>query len=168
MLNLRSLRAKKARLALKLSGSGSSLLIVIMLVFAVLSATLPFTNLDRIAYLTSAITVALAIFVMWYRQDLSVLQPTDDSLDGQLTKGVLGVLKSGQINPRSVWVSLSSSWQAQFFINRFLLPVQIIEQNLSPESADMPVIWDKAKQLASGRTHPGIEVGHVVAALLLT
>lgn len=168
MLNLRSLRAKKARLALKLSGSGSRVIIITMLGLAVLSALLFFASLDRIAYLTSAISLAVAIFVMWYRQDLLVLKSTDDSLDGQLTKEILGILKTGHINPQSVWISLSSNWQSQFFINRFLLAAQVIEQNLSGESADMPVIWDKAKQLASERTSPGIEVGHVVAALLLT
>lgn len=168
MLNLRSLRAKKARLALKLSGSGSRVIIITMLGLAVLSALLFFASLDRIAYLTSAISLAVAIFVMWYRQDLLVLKSTDDSLDGQLTKEILGKLKTGHINPQSVWISLSSNWQSQFFINRFLLAAQVIEQNLSGESADMPVIWDKAKRLASERTSPGIEVGHVVAALLLT
>jgi ATP-dependent Clp protease ATP-binding subunit ClpC len=139
-----------------------------MLGLAVLSALLFFASLDRIAYLTSAISLAVAIFVMWYRQDLLVLKSTDDSLDGQLTKEILGKLKTGHINPQSVWISLSSNWQSQFFINRFLLAAQVIEQNLSGESADMPVIWDKAKRLASERTSPGIEVGHVVAALLLT
>jgi ATP-dependent Clp protease ATP-binding subunit ClpC len=143
-------------------------IIITMLGLAVLSALLFFASLDRIAYLTSAISLAVAIFVMWYRQDLLVLKSTDDSLDGQLTKEILGILKTGHINPQSVWISLSSNWQSQFFINRFLLAAQVIEQNLSGESADMPVIWDKAKQLASERTSPGIEVGHVVAALLLT
>jgi ATP-dependent Clp protease ATP-binding subunit ClpC len=143
-------------------------IIITMLGLAVLSALLFFASLDRIAYLTSAISLAVAIFVMWYRQDLLVLKSTDDSLDGQLTKEILGILKTGHINPQSVWISLSSNWQSQFFINRFLLAAQVIEQNLSGESADMPVIWDKAKRLASERTSPGIEVGHVVAALLLT
>jgi ATP-dependent Clp protease ATP-binding subunit ClpC len=143
-------------------------IIITMLGLAVLSALLFFASLDRIAYLTSAISLAVAIFVMWYRQDLLVLKSTDDSLDGQLTKEILGKLKTGHINPQSVWISLSSNWQSQFFINRFLLAAQVIEQNLSGESADMPVIWDKAKRLASERTSPGIEVGHVVAALLLT
>jgi len=96
---------------------------------------------------------------MWYRQDLLVLKSTDDSLDGQLTKEILGILKTGHINPQSVWISLSSNWQSQFFINRFLLAAQVIEQNLSGESADMPVIWDKAKQLASERTSPGSKLG---------
>jgi len=47
MLNLRSLRAKKARLALKLSGSGSRVIIITMLGLAVLSALLFFASLDR-------------------------------------------------------------------------------------------------------------------------
>ena len=168
MLNLQSIRAKKARLALKLGKSVNKVLVVVLSVLLILSILLFATGFDRTAYLTTAISLVILMFVMWYREDLSILKPTGDLLDGQLSKEVLGVLKNGQINPRSVWLSLSSNWQSQFFTNRFLLPVQIVEQNLSDQNANMLVIWDKAKELASERTSPGIEVGQVVAALLLT
>lgn len=168
-INLRSTRAKKARLALKISNTGDKLLLVVMSVFAVLSLLLFFTSFSRTAYFTLTIGVAIGMLLVWYRQDLSVLKSnTGSSLEDQLSKDVLGRLKTGHINPRSVWLALRTDWQARFFINRFLLPVSIIDQNLSSESAYMSAVWEKTKQLAGSRTKPSIEVGHVVAALLLT
>jgi ATP-dependent Clp protease ATP-binding subunit ClpC len=167
-LNLQSIRAKKARLATKVDNRGDKLLLVMVFVFAVLSLLLFLTSFSRIAYLTAALTIVIVMFSIWYRQDLSILKPTDDSLDGRLGKEVLGKLKAGYINPQSVWVSLNSNWQSQFFTNRLLFPLPIIEQNLSADNADMALVWDKAKQLVGTRTNPTIEVGHVVAALLLT
>jgi ATP-dependent Clp protease ATP-binding subunit ClpC len=168
ILNLKSIRAKKAQLAIKLRGGRVQVLIVLIIVLIVTSVFLFLTSFSRIAYLTSAISLAIASFVIWYKQDLSILKPTTDSLDGQLTKEVLGILKDGHINPQSIWISLSSDWQSRFFTNRFLLPSQLVEQNLSSESTDMSPVWDTAIQLAKNRTSPGIEVGHIVAALLLT
>jgi len=167
-LNLKSVRAKKARLAVKLEGGSYRALIVIMIILIIVSFFLFFTGTDRFAYLTSAIAVAMVIFILWYKQDLSVLHPTSDSLDGQLSKEVLGRLRGGRVNPKSVWMSLSTNWQSNFFTNRFLLPPQIVEQNLSPETTDMSRVWEMAEQLSAARSGKAIEVGHVVAALLLT
>lgn len=167
-LNLQSIRAKKARLALRIGKNGASVLLVIVFVLALFSLLLFFTSFSRIAYLTSAVSLAILVFVVWYKQDLSVLQSTDDSLGGQLTKDVLGRLKENHLNPQAVWLTLNLDWQSQFFINRFLLPSSVVEQNLSPESTDMSAVWQKAQQLATSQVNPRIEVGHVVAALLLT
>ena len=167
-LDLQSIRTKKARLALKVSKTTIRVLPVVIFVFALLSLLLSFTNFSKIAYLTSAVGLVILMFVMWDKQDLSVLKPTNNSLDGQLAKEVLGRLKEGQLNPRSVWLSINSDWQAKFFTNRFLLSQSLIEENLGTENAEMTAVWEKAKQLASSKTIPTIEVGHVVAALLLT
>ncbi len=169
MLDLQSIRAKKARLALKIGKKGGRLIIATLFVLIILSAVLLIaTSSYRITYLSSALSLVVFMFFIWYKEDLSVLKPTNKSLEGQLSKSVLGVLRKDQINPRSIWLSVSSDWQAQFFINRFLLPIQIVEQNLSDQSNDMPAIWDKAKELSMKHSTPGIEVGDVVAGLLLT
>src|SRR5665213_3562315 len=97
-LNLQSIRAKKARLALRIGKNGASVLLVIVFVLALFSLLLFFTSFSRIAYLTSAVSLAILVFVVWYKQDLSVLQSTDDSLGGQLTKDVLGRLKESHLN----------------------------------------------------------------------
>jgi ATP-dependent Clp protease ATP-binding subunit ClpC len=108
------------------------------------------------------------MIMVWYRKDLSALNPKDDSLEGLLSKDILGTLNESSLNPKSVWLNLSSNWQSRFFTNRLLIPESIVEQNLSPKNGDMQAVWDKAKQLATLTSSSQIEVGHVVAALLLT
>jgi len=168
--NFNSLRAYKARKALKLGATMPRLLQSGAVGFALLAAAI-FIMADsdkrHVGFLAIAGALATFMAAVWIRDDLTDLPPEDKTLDGRLSGEVLGRLNPrADMSPQYVWNALVGHWQANFFLNRLLISNEMVTGAFSNDPNDMPAIWQAAMQYADKGGNPEIEVGHVIGALL--
>ena len=172
VLNLNSLRARKARLghAVGQHFFEAGLYIAILLAGSgVLSYFMLATGLRHWAFLAGTASVCCFMLAVWYRGELVSLPPSGQRLDGLLSGEVLGRLKTHhKLTPKSVWEALGSHWQATFITNHLLLPPDLIAEQLSALDEDMPTVWLEATRLADVSKSKMIEPGQVIVALLRT
>lgn len=168
-VDLSSVRAQKARLALRIGTTGYQILVVLAAAGFIVALALLLSGLHNLACFVAIIPLTASIIAIWYKQDVSVLPPSTSTLTDELSIDVLNRLKPGMaFTPQSVWESLRSHWQIIFFSNHLLLPTELITAQLSNQEADMAAVWQQARMLASNNGEHGIEPGHICAALLLT
>lgn len=168
--NLQSLRAKKARLAIKLS-KGTYAVLTTSYVTAGLLAILIVVGSGRLqaAYLSAVVGLVCFMFAMWCKHDLEPLPITGQSLDGRMSGDLLGALPPGKdMSPRDIWQVVSTHWHSYFLLNHLLVTSKQLEDLISQQAADAPAIWQQARQLADHANSRTIEPGHVVTAILLT
>jgi ATP-dependent Clp protease ATP-binding subunit ClpC len=169
LVNLQAARAKEARLGKAIGKTGYLALMVIGSAAAVGVIAVAFTVGRQAALLLSALVVAVYLPAIWWKRQLSVLPAKGTDLAGLLSVDVLARLKPGvTLQPQALWAALSDHWQARFFANHLLLTPELIGQQLSTEPADLASAWQLAVRLAQQNNSPVIELGFVVAGLLLS
>jgi ATP-dependent Clp protease ATP-binding subunit ClpC len=105
---------------------------------------------------------------IWYKRYLSIMPPDGERVEGRLSRDVLGLLKRGEtITPRTLWDDLTPNWQAIFLLNRLFLHPGTLADGISTTEADVIGVMSRADELSGDRTNL-IEVGHIIAALMLT
>lgn len=167
MIDLSAPRVKEARIARTIGHNGYVVLVAISLVCAV-AAVIAF--IAGVSFGISLIGLALfaAVPALWWKRQLSVLPPTDNTLEGRLTGELLYRLKPGQdLHPRTLWEAISDHWQARFFSNHLLLDKELIAVQLGNEPQDLATAMQIATQIADRNQSPTIELGFVVAGLLI-
>jgi len=167
-IDLKSSRAQQARLGKRIGKTGY----VILLSFSAICVVLGIMSLVSGSSFAISL-VGLALFgilpAIWWKQQLSVVPVTSPTLNGRMSVDVLTRLKPGQeLNPRSVWESLNGHWQAAFFSNHLLLDKESVAMALSNNPADFTQAIAVATKLADDNESPSVEVGFIVAGLLLT
>lgn len=168
-MNLESLRARKARLARRISKNGYRLLVIGGPLLGGLSAVLFLTHHERSGYLALSAALILFIAALWYHQDLDLLPPTGDKLDERLSGAVLSMLdRKKPVTPKSTWKALANHWQLIFMTNHFLIPDDIIIDQLGDQETDMEAAWQEAARLADLTGCKAIEPAHVATGLMLT
>ena len=167
-LDLSTPRARKARFSRILTQpSAKALLVVGMLLMIGGGAGGAFAS--HVTYLLITPGAICVMVSAWWLCDLAVLAPVSSTLNGRLHRDVLMRLKpNDQPTPKLLWQRLNTHWQARFFTNHLLVAPNLVEGHLSDTATDLLFVWDKAGQLADASKCPAIEVGHIVAALLLT
>lgn len=169
VLDLRSLRAAKARLARHIGKKGYEASIALMLVFGIMALIFYYFSLMHFAYLSGAVALLCAMLAAWYKYDLQPLPPHGNSLTDRLSGDVLGRFNPVQpLTPLLVWQTLRMHWQMNFMMGHLLLSRQLIETLLSEQQADMGPVWAEAMRLQELTRSPAIEPGHLIAAMLLT
>lgn len=169
LLNLGSARARQARLAKSIGQAGYELLVVAGLLLLAAAAAVWYLKGFKTGLLLVSPAVLCLLPATWWSHQLKPLPPDGDSLNDRLSGDVLARLKSGTaLNPRSVWIAISSHWQAGFFTHHLLLPHDLIAQSLSENETDMAPALRLAEQLADQNHSPTVELGFVVAGLLLS
>lgn len=164
-----SLRAKKARLALRIGNTGYDALLGSSVLAATISVLLYFYDLKLLSFCSLATAVALLIPALWYKNDLSKLTPNDRSLTDRLSGDILARLPvTDTLTPQNVWKALGRHWQTVFIAHHFMLDPATIEKLVSQNESDMISVWTEAARLANQDVSPAIEPGHVAAAIMHT
>jgi len=169
-LNLKSMRARKARLQLAIGNSGyNGMRIVATLCLVTCVYCLTVGNLYRPGYFLLAIGLLLSMLALWYKYDLSSLGAVRDpkTIDDQLAPTLLARLH-GQVTPQSLWEASLKDPAGRFMCSRLYLSAQPITDSLSTNPQDMSPIWQNAVQIAQAIGSPQIHAGTTAAALILT
>ncbi|HXY17885.1 MAG TPA: AAA family ATPase, partial [Candidatus Nitrosopolaris sp.] len=170
-LNLRSLRARKARLAASLRPYVYQVSLSLVLVGMAVAAWGGWSGLNRLPFAAAALALLGLMLVFWYRLDLSQLPPRTPaaSLDDILEDTLLGALrKNAPLTPASAWQAACKLWPGRFLINHLLINEAEVGQLLDGAAEDMAVVWDSARQLAEKTSAAEVDAGALAAALLTT
>jgi ATP-dependent Clp protease ATP-binding subunit ClpC len=167
-IDINTLRARNARLGQSIGKTGYQILLASAFLAAAGAVALGFTVGIRFALLLAAPAIACYMPAVWWKRQLSVLPPGSNDLNGRLSADVLSRLKPGlQAQPQSIWAALSDHWQAQFFVNHLLLDNATVSGCLGTEPAELEQALQLAIQIADQNKSPVIELGFVVAGMML-
>ncbi|CAN5360449.1 hypothetical protein BH09PAT4_BH09PAT4_04740 [soil metagenome] len=166
-LNLKSVRARKARFSRKFSKPFATLTAILATAFA--AAGVFFALTDRPVFLVLLSPAVIGyMFAIWWWLDLSVIAPTDSELNQRLSRDVLVRLhRTDELTPQLLWRRLADHWQVKFLYNHLFVAPSLLETNLST-TTDVASVWDTATQLADTASSQTIEPAHVAAALILS
>jgi ATP-dependent Clp protease ATP-binding subunit ClpC len=168
-IDLRSLRARKARFAKRIGKTGYLLLIIIGLTLVCFAGLMLFIHVHRYPYFMLAFGLLTLIVAIWYHQDLLLLRSSSTSFNERLDGSIFASLHyNTDLTPKSVWHDLSTNWQILFITHHFLLSPETIENELSVQPSDMAVVWNEAQRIADATHCVIIEPVHIAASLLLT
>lgn len=167
--NLHTVRVRKARLARKIGKNGYHVLLLLALVFVIAGAALILLHYTHAGYPLFSLAIISLMLAVWYDQDLHPLPPEGTLIEDRLSADMLGALNPKETyTPQELWGAIGRNWQSMFFAMHFLLPIDLIKENLSTNAADTLTVWNEAERLANDNKSEAIEVGYVAAALLLT
>ncbi|MDB5170406.1 MAG: hypothetical protein JWO35_100 [Candidatus Saccharibacteria bacterium] len=165
MINLNSQRASDARLGKLIGKAGYRSLLAIGAAAAAGAIVLGVTSGARFALLLASPALLCFLPAIWWKRQLSVLPPQGTDL---LSVDVLSRLKPGTtLNPQTMWAAIQDHWQATFFTNHLLLGKDTLGTSLSTNPAELEHALNIAHELAVKNESPTIELGFVVAGLLL-
>lgn len=168
-LNLAARRPRQARLGKRISKLGFRLLMASAITSLVLAVVFIVTGQSQYSYFLGALALVLYMPAEWWRRELSVLPPTGSDLADRLSVDVLTRLKPGvTLTPQTLWEALGNHWQAIFFLNHLLLTNESVKSQLSSDEAAAQQAFDIAAQFADRHKSKNIELGFVVAGLLMT
>ena len=169
-LNLKSVRARKARLGARIGRGGERGLwtLVLLLVASASYSLWAGLHETRLDFILLAIAAASVMVAAWHRYDLAPLVAVDgkdNELDAVLAGDVLAALRN-PITPRTLWNVLLKDWQARFIVNHLLFDVSL-GNVFAEDVAIMPAVWQRAVKLREDVNAPTIHAGIVFAAMVL-
>jgi ATP-dependent Clp protease ATP-binding subunit ClpC len=168
-VNLKSMRARKVRLWMRIGGSGYNAMRTVAALCLITSIyCLSVGQLHRPGYLLLAAGLLLSMVAIWYRYDLSEvpLSSNPKSLDAVIAPTLLARLQ-GEITPRSLWQASIKDPGGRFMCSRLLLSAQPITDSLSTNPEETLQIWQNAMQIAKVVGSPQLHAGTTAAALIL-
>jgi ATP-dependent Clp protease ATP-binding subunit ClpC len=167
-IDLNHQRAQQARLSRAISKQTYRLLLAGGGAAAIAAIVLGFLSGPRYGLLLASPALLCYLPAVWWKRQLSVLPPEGTGLAGRLSGDVLARLKPDMAqNSQTIWQALNDDWQARFFTNHLLLTDDVVAANLSAEPGELSVALQLATDLADQNNCPTIEVGFVVAGLML-
>lgn len=169
-INLSSKRAREAQFGKVISHQGFWALIVIgsLCLIAAIGLTIV-SGFSLLVAVLCSLALVFYLPAIWWKSYLSILPPSGNGFTDRLSVDVLVRLKKGmELQPQSLWSAISSNWQALFFTNHLLLTNSIIQENLSTDTATLQQALVIASNLADEHKTKTIELGFVVAGLLMT
>jgi len=172
-MNLQSPRARKARLAVKVSIAAGQFTVVIGLLIAAVSTFGIMTpGWHRLGYAGWAVGLWMIVTYLWVKRDLTALPPSakPQTLDDILEARLLASFGSSPVDlsPQQVWQLAFAQWQAQFILGRLMLNSQTVVPTLSAAPADMPQIWEMARQLMAASKSAELNGGVLIATMMMT
>ncbi|HEU4913923.1 MAG TPA: ATP-dependent Clp protease ATP-binding subunit [Candidatus Saccharimonadales bacterium] len=168
-VDLKSLRARKARLGHRISPQGANVLgIIAVLLIGGAVYCFAFGDIARIGYICAAVASALSMFLLWYQYDLKTVAPhlPTSRLDDIMEPGLLASLKA-PITPRSAWEAACKNPEARFITNHLLLDTSSLTPTLSTNEQDMPPIWQQVHALVDTSKRPEVHAGTLATAIML-
>ena len=172
-LNLKSLRARKARFGRRMGRDSYNFYVYTAAIFALAAVGCYMLggneSLRRVSYLLGAFSLGWFVLAQWYRGDLTRLPVDRTSLDGRLAGDALSRLPvRKKLSPQQTWNAIKTHWQVRFICNHLLLSYEGTEKQLSDQPEDMARVWETAARLADANKSEAIEAHHLAGALLLT
>lgn len=170
IIDCADIRFLQAHLGKKIGKTGFIALLSLSAILAGGSVSMFFVTHAHIAAgLLSGISLLFFIPAIWYKKQLSVLPPTDNSPGGRLSVDVLiRIPPSTVLSPQSLYDLLSDHWQSYFFSNHLLFSKEQIKSCLSADEKDLKQALDLAFNLADKHHTKTVELGFVIAGLLLS
>jgi ATP-dependent Clp protease ATP-binding subunit ClpC len=167
-LDLTSTRAQEARIGAQIGTSGFQLLLTVAVAATLGGLGLIVTGHGREAYFCGALAILTCLPAIWWNRYLRILPVSGSGITDRLSVDILAVLSPNKpISPNSLWEALSDHWQALFFTNHLLMSTAIISSNMSDDAGQTQAILQTAKELADQNSSTVIEVGFVIASLLM-
>lgn len=170
--NLKSTRAKKARLANKFGPALYRLVQVSAFIITFFGTAIYLAGSEsqqRIAFICLSVGLGMAILAFWYKGDLSNLKTSLNSqkFEDILNQKLLGNLKN-PLTPKSLWNSALKGWQAVFICNHLLLHPNDIETMIDDNPANLELIWKLSDELKNKFESPEIHSGTLATAIILS
>ena len=168
LIDVSSSRAAQARLGKTIGETGYRILQASAASLEVAALSLGLVNGQRFAWLLMSPAILCYSLAVWWKRQLSVLPPQSSDLNGRLSVDVLSRIttKTPQ-HPLGLWQAISNHWQANFFLHHLLLVDEVVSPHLSTDSAELDQALKLAGELAERNNSPTIELGFVVAGLML-
>lgn len=167
-IDLQSSRARQARLGLALGKRGYPLLLACGSLALAAAIVFFMTSGPRYGLWLLSLALIFGMPAIWWKKQLSVLPPAGNDLTGRLSVDVLARLRPGEPQqPQSVWAALSGHWQAAFFMRHLLVDQNMVATTLGSDPAELNQALGYAVKLADNNGSPVIELGFVVAGLML-
>ena len=169
-LDLKSVRARKARLSKKFDHNIYKVLYGIGLVLLVFSLyCFSFSKYVRLGYFSMALSLLCGMLVFWYYRDLRKVRPNKSAkkLDDVLSPTVLANLKP-PITPKRTWDAATHDWPVNFLTKHLLLNSRKIEEGLSDNEKDMELVWQQASSIMLHYKLTELDSETLGSALILT
>ena len=169
LIDLGSRRAREARLGKSIGKKGFELLRVCAGLLFACALVLVIQQEWRYALWATSAALLFHMPAIWWKRQLSVLPPAGADLTGRLSVDVLTRLKPGMtLNPQTVWEAISDHWQAIFFMNHLLINSELIKSQLDTDESTLQQALTIAGQIADEHQTKNIELGFLVAGLMIT
>lgn len=168
LIDVNSSRAKQARLAKMIGKTGYTVLLMLAMAALISGIGLYVTGTKSLAYLLLALAVLFYMPAAWWKRHLSVLRAQGNELNERLPGDVLAKLKGLKDQDSvTVWEALADHWQARFLLNHMLLTKELVSAHLNRDRAQLEAGLKWSAYLADKSKSKTIEVGFVVAGLML-
>lgn len=164
VLDLSSVRAKKARAARRIGKTGYRILIALCLIAATSGVLLIAVKLS-LGWILIALALAIYMIAAWYHYNLSVLPPEKDKgLTGLASQDLLALMPKEQ-STLEVLRAIRGHWQVNFLMTHFLLSSEELEVNLGQET-NIQEALDEAWRLSQWAGCSQIEPGFLLLGII--
>ncbi len=168
LIQRRSRRAKEARLSKAIGHNGYHVLMTLAVLVGIGAVAAGVAVGWHMAAILLAVALIFYLPAIWWKRYLSILPARGQDLTSRLSVDVLARLKPGaELTPQTVWAALNDHWQALFFVNHLLLGKDLIAAHLGTTEAETGQALQLAAQIADQNHSSQIELGFVVAGLML-
>ena len=164
--NYNSPRAKKARIAVMLSGTWERLLPILALLLLLAGVGLLVIS-QPVGWFFIGLAAIPEMFSQWYQHELKELAVAKNpkSVDDLLSGDILGRL-SKTPTPRDIATAVGSVRGGLFFGARFGLGARFLQEVASEDAAATAVIWQNALTVREQTNSTNISAGTLIVALL--
>lgn len=170
-VNFKSIRARKARLALHFN-AGTVFLgkVFVVLLLAAGAYCLTIGEIPRAGYIALAAATGLAILLLWNAYDLKVLPPKlpaksiDDIMEPKLLAKLASLKQPASV--QDIWKVAINLPEGLFVCNHLLLPAITIQKVLDSDEHDMPNVWQQALAITNQVKSPQLHAGILLTAIL--
>jgi ATP-dependent Clp protease ATP-binding subunit ClpC len=164
--NYQSSRSEKARITLNLSGVWRKLLVSLSIILLLIGIGLLLTGYS-IGWAVFGFAAVPTMVVTWFTSELKylIVTPQPKTIDDVLDQTILGLL-SAQPTPYEVATLVGVVASGQFFVVRFGISSQFLQQFASSDTKDMQAVWQKAWDIRKKLGSRHVSAGILIAALL--
>jgi len=167
--NLKSLRARKARIGSEITPAIRKVLRLLAILILAAAAYCFYAGIPRIGYLAIAFADVIVVLLLWYTYHLQKLPPSlpAKQLEDIIDPALLGKLKA-PVTPQRLWDVVMKLPEGQFMCDHLFLHSDTVKNNLSNAEADSAQTWQQAYGLINHARTPNLHAGTLLVALLLT
>lgn len=171
VFNFNSQRARKARFGLHFGHKPFVVLLQFLTVASLVGGLVILVSTDTsYGWLLMIPGVVVLPILLWFFGELKDLPSKNDgTIDGMLDANVLGRLGTNpNPSPQAIAKALDRSVGANFYAARFGVPLHLVSEYTSQNSADSEAIWERALQIANQTQQKSVSSSALFAATLFS